>query len=84
MRLPLAADVPESGGLDAQRLQIFGFRLAADIDSASGNAAEGGDVGAGDSLASVAKTLGVGLGLTSAQVDDQMTAGRTIQSVLAT
>ena len=57
---------------------------AADIDPASGAAAEGGALGAGDSLASVAKTLGVGLGLTGAQVDDQMTAGRTIQSALAT
>jgi hypothetical protein len=56
---------------------------AADIDPASGLAAEGGELGAGDSLASVAKTLGVGLGLTGAQVDDQMTAGRTIPSVLA-
>jgi len=56
---------------------------AADIDSASGNAAEGGDVGAGDSLASVAKTLGVGLGLTDAQVDDQITSGRAIHSVIA-
>ena len=56
---------------------------AADIDTASGNAAEGGDLGAGDSLASVAKTLGVGLGLTDAQVDDQITSGRAIHSVIA-
>ena len=56
---------------------------AADIASASGLAAEGGDLSAGDSLASVAKTLGVGLGLTDAQVEDQITSGRTIRSVLA-
>jgi len=56
---------------------------AADIASASGQAAEGGDLSAGDSLASVAKTLGVGLGLTDAQVEDQITSGRTIRSVLA-
>ena len=46
-------------------------------------AAEGGDLGAGDSLASVAKTLGVGIGLTDAQVDDQITSGRAIRSVIA-
>ena len=56
---------------------------AADIDIASGDAAEGGDLGAGDSLASVAKTLGVGLGLTDAQVDDQITSGQAIHSVIA-
>ena len=56
---------------------------AADIDTATGNAADGGDLGAGDSLASVAKTLGVGLGLTDAQVDDQITSGRAIHSVIA-
>jgi hypothetical protein len=56
---------------------------AADIDSATGMAADGGDLSAGDSLASVAKTLGVGMGLTDAQVDDQITSGRAIRSVIA-
>ena len=56
---------------------------AADIDSASGMAVDGGDLGAGDSLASVAKTLGVGVGLTDAQVDDQITSGRALHGVLA-
>jgi len=56
---------------------------AADIDTASGNAVDGGDLGAADSLASVGKTLGVGLGLTDAQVSDQITSGRAIHSVLA-
>jgi hypothetical protein len=56
---------------------------AADIDSATGNAQEGGDVPASDSLASVAKTLGRGLGLTDAQLDDQITSGVAIKSSLA-
>jgi hypothetical protein len=56
---------------------------AADIDPTTGAAAEGGELGAGDSLASVAKTLGVGLGLTDAQVDDQITSGRAIHGVIA-
>jgi hypothetical protein len=56
---------------------------AADIDSATGKAAEGGDVPATDSLASVAKTLGRGLGLTDAQLDDQITSGVAMKSVLA-
>jgi hypothetical protein len=55
---------------------------AANIDSKTGAAAEGGDVSAGDSLASVAKTLGAGLGLTDAQLDDQITTGTTLRSVL--
>lgn len=56
---------------------------AADIDSATGKAMEGGDLAAGDSLASVAKTLGRGLGLTDAQLDDQITSGVAIKSALA-
>jgi len=56
---------------------------AADIDPKTGAAAEGGDVAASDSLASVAKTLGAGLGLTEAQLSDQITSGTTIRSVLA-
>jgi hypothetical protein len=56
---------------------------AADIDSTSGLAVAGGDLSAADSLASVAKTLGLGLGLTDAQVDDQITSGRAVRSVVA-
>ena len=56
---------------------------AADIDSSTGLASESGDLAAADSLASVAKTLGVGLGLTDAQVNDQITAGGAVHSVLA-
>jgi len=56
---------------------------AADIDKATGQAASSGDVPAAESLASVAKTLGRGIGLTDAQLDDQITAGAAINSVLA-
>jgi hypothetical protein len=56
---------------------------AADIDSATGQAAENGDLGAANSLASVAKTLGVGIGLTDAQVNDQITSGVALHSVIA-
>lgn len=55
---------------------------AADIDKATGAASMSGDVPAADSLASVAKTLGRGIGLTDAQLDDQITAGSAINSVL--
>ena len=56
---------------------------AADIDSTSGLASETGDLLAADSLASLAKTMGVGLGLTDAQVNDQITSGVAVHSVLA-
>jgi Protein of unknown function (DUF1501) len=56
---------------------------AADIDSGTGLAADNGDLAAANSLASVAKTLGVGIGLTDAQVNDQITAGVAIRSVIA-
>ena len=56
---------------------------AADIDSATGAAAAGGDLATSDSLASVGKTLGRGIGLTDAQLDDQITSGVAIRSVLA-
>jgi hypothetical protein len=56
---------------------------AADIDPASGQATEGGDLAAGDSLAAVAKTLGRGLGMTAAQLDDQITSGVVVESVIA-
>jgi hypothetical protein len=56
---------------------------AADIDAATGQAMEGGDLLASDSLASVAKTLGRGLGLTDAQLDDQITSGVAIKSAIA-
>jgi Protein of unknown function (DUF1501) len=56
---------------------------AADIDSASGQAMEGGDLAATDSLAAVAKTLGRGLGLTDAQLNDQITSGVPVSSVIA-
>jgi hypothetical protein len=45
--------------------------------------AENGDLTAANSLPSVAKTLGLGLGMTDAQLDDQITAGVAIRSVLA-
>ena len=56
---------------------------ASDIDSSTGRAAMGGDVPVSESLASVAKTLGAGIGLTSAQLDDQITSGRAIRSAIA-
>jgi hypothetical protein len=56
---------------------------AADIDPATGAASPNGDLAAADSLASVAKTLGVGIGLTDAQVNDQITSGTAIRSVIA-
>jgi hypothetical protein len=56
---------------------------AADVDAATGQASESGDLSAADSLASVAKTLGMGIGLTDAQVNDQITSGVAVRSVLA-
>jgi hypothetical protein len=56
---------------------------ASDIDSASGAALENGDLSAQNSLASVAKTLGVGIGLSDAQVNDQITSGVAVRSVIA-
>src|SRR5450755_1356921 len=56
---------------------------AADIDPATGAASDGGTLAAGDSLASVAKTLGVGIGLTDEQVNDQITSGVAVRSVIA-
>jgi hypothetical protein len=56
---------------------------AADIDPDTGEAVEGGDLAATDSLAAVAKTLGRGLGLTDAQLDDQITAGVVVKSAIA-
>ncbi len=56
---------------------------AATIDSATGQALESGDVPPITSLASVAKTLGRGIGLTDAQLSDQITSGLAIPSVLA-
>lgn len=56
---------------------------AADIESSTGRAAPGGDVPTSESLASVAKTLGLGIGLTDAQLDDQITSGKAIRSAIA-
>jgi len=56
---------------------------AADIDPASGAAADGGALAASESLASVAKTLGAGIGLSDAQLSDQITSGTAIRSVVA-
>src|SRR5689334_19599102 len=56
---------------------------AADIDTATGAASPSGDLSAANSLASVAKTLGIGIGLTDEQVDDQITSGTAIRSVIA-
>lgn len=56
---------------------------AADIDAATGMASETGTLLAADSLASLAKTMGVGMGLTEAQVDDQITSGAAVRSVIA-
>jgi hypothetical protein len=55
---------------------------AADIDPASGAAVEGGELAASQSLAAVAKTLGAGIGLSDAQLDDQITSGTAIRSVI--
>jgi len=56
---------------------------SADLDSVTGAAMVGGDVLAADGLPSVAKTLGVALGLTQAQVDDQITGGKVVKAALA-
>lgn len=56
---------------------------AASIDSASGMASDGGDLPSTDTLASMAKTLGVGVGLTNAQVNDQITSGVVVRAALA-
>ena len=56
---------------------------AADIDPSTGAAADAGDLAASESLASVAKTLGAGIGLTAAQLNDQITSGTAIRSVIA-
>lgn len=56
--------------------------VSSDIDSASGNAAAGGDVAAGDSLGAVAKTLGVALGVDRSVVDDQITQGKVVRGAL--
>lgn len=53
---------------------------SADIDSATG--AAGGDIAASDSLPSLAKTLGVAVGLTEAQVNDQITSGKVVRGAL--
>jgi len=56
---------------------------AANIDSASGMASDGGDLPSTSSLASLAKTMGVGIGLTDAQVNDQITSGVVVRAALA-
>lgn len=56
---------------------------AADIDPATGRAAAGGALPATDTLASVAKTLGLGIGITEEQLSDQITSGTAIRSALA-
>src|SRR6478609_8666697 len=56
---------------------------AADIDHATGAASVNGELAAANSLASVAKTLGIGIGLTDEQVNDQITSGTAIRSVIA-
>jgi hypothetical protein len=56
---------------------------AADIDLATGAASPSGDLSAANSLASVAKTLAIGMGLTDAQVNDQITSGTAVPSVIA-
>jgi hypothetical protein len=56
---------------------------AASIESASGRASDGGDLAATDTLASLAKTMGVGVGLTDAQVNDQITSGVVVRAALA-
>ncbi|HET7542201.1 MAG TPA: DUF1501 domain-containing protein [Polyangiaceae bacterium] len=56
---------------------------AADIDPKTGAAADGGDLAASESLASVAKTLGLGIGLTDEQLNDQITSGTAVGSALA-
>ncbi|AKU99127.1 hypothetical protein AKJ09_05791 [Labilithrix luteola] len=48
---------------------------AAPIDSGSGNAADGGDIPAVDSLGSFAKTLGRGLGVPQAVLDESIRGG---------
>jgi len=48
---------------------------AANIDSATGAAADGGDIKVGDSLPSFAKTLGRGLGVPQAVLDENIRGG---------
>jgi len=56
---------------------------AASIDTASGRASDAGDLASTDTLASMAKTLGVGVGLTDAQVNDQITSGVVVRAALS-
>jgi hypothetical protein len=56
---------------------------AANIDSATGLASASGDIAFNELLPSVAKTMGMALGLTRAQVDDQITSGKVVGSALA-
>ena len=56
---------------------------AANIDSSSGMASDSGDLAATDTLAALAKTLGAGIGLTDAQVNDQITSGIVVRAALA-
>ncbi len=53
-----------------------------DIDSVTGAMIAGGDIPVGDSLASVAKTLGRAIGISQASVDDQITSGKTVTGAL--
>lgn len=55
---------------------------SADFDAATGAISLTGDVPSGDSLASVAKTLGRAIGISQASVDDQITAGKTVTAAL--
>lgn len=54
----------------------------ADIDSGTGLAGPSGDIPAGESLASVAKTLGRALGISASSVDDQITSGKIVKAAL--
>lgn len=54
----------------------------ADIDSTTGLAGPSGDIPAGETLASVAKTLGRALGISASSVDDQITAGKIVKAAL--
>ena len=72
------------GGLMPQMGQYKEY-VATPIDAQTGAAApDGGDISRDDSLASVAKTVGVGLGLSGSTVNQLVRSGKIIQAAVKT
>jgi hypothetical protein len=56
--------------------------IASDIESATGRPVAGGDVPYLSTLASLGKTIGVGMGVARTVFEDQMTMGRVVEAAL--